>query len=51
MTYVYGTCGTNYQSANAQCQALGGLLTSWATAAEQQDVEQYFISAVSGRRC
>jgi hypothetical protein len=46
MTYVFGTCGVPYKDANAQCQHMGGLLTSWATPEEQTDVEQYFISKV-----
>jgi hypothetical protein len=46
MTYVFSTCGVPYKDAGAQCQQMGGLLTSWATPEEQADVEQYFISKV-----
>jgi hypothetical protein len=46
MTYVYSTCGAPAASASAQCQAMGGLLVSWVTEAEQKEVEGHFQAKV-----
>jgi hypothetical protein len=46
MEYYYFNCPAPYATASSTCQAMGGFLTSWTSAAEQADVEGYFISKV-----
>jgi hypothetical protein len=46
MTYHYFNCPTNFGNASAMCQSMRGFLTSYTSAAEQHDVESWFIQKV-----
>jgi hypothetical protein len=46
MTYHYFNCPNTFANASATCQSMGGFLTSYTSAAEQSDVESWFIRKV-----
>ncbi len=46
MTYHYFNCPNTFANASATCQSMGGFLTSYTNAAEQNDLESWFIGKV-----